>query len=358
MMKNILFTILLFITLPATILAQNVSVNAEIDSCQRLIGEQARIKLKVGIDAGKRALLPLFDKEIVEGVEIVEKLPNDTQFLNDGKRLLITEEYIVTSFDSALYAIPAFEVLVDGEPFYSEELALAVYMMPVDTTNLEQFFPPKDIWAIELGWDDYKSTIGYFLLLIILAALLAWITIRYIENKPIIRIVKVKPKTPAHIVALNELTRLKNDTTWRTSDSSKEYYTTLTDALRIYMNERFGFNATEMTTDEIIEQLQQIKDKESIKELRELLHTSDLVKFAKFNPPMNENDRNLVNAVEFVNETKPGDEEIVSQPTEKRIVNQRSLRAKRMLLTAIVLLSVGVVTALVLFICDLYNLLS
>lgn len=127
-MKKIIFLISLLVTMfCGGAAAQNsVSVNAEIDSCQRLIGEQARIKLKVGVDANKRTLLPTFNKEIIEGVEIVEKLPNDTQLLNDGKRLLITEEYVVTSFDSALYVIPAFEVLVDGEPFYSEELALAI----------------------------------------------------------------------------------------------------------------------------------------------------------------------------------------------------------------------------------------
>ncbi len=357
MMKKKLFTLLLTLSC-AVLAAQNVSVRAEIDSCQRFIGQQARIKLKVGVDAEKRALLPLFDKEIVEGVEIVESMPNDTQLLNDGKRLLITQEYVVTSFDSALYVIPAFEVLVDGEPFYSEELALAVYMVPVDTTNLELFFPPKDIWAIELGWSDYKSSVFYLLLLIALAALLAWITIRYIENKPIIRIIKIKPKTPAHVVALGELDRLKNDKSWRTTESSKEYYTALTDALRLYMNERFGFNATEMTTEEIVEHLLQIKDKESIKEVRELLETSDLVKFAKFTPPMNENDRNLLSAVEFVNETKPSEEETVQQPTEKRVVNERSLRAKRLLLAAIVLLSIGVVATFVLLICDLYYLLS
>ena len=182
-MKKTIFISLLLALFAGAAMAQNhVSVNAEIDSCQRFIGEQARIKLKVGVDANKRALLPQFDKEIMEGVEIVEKLPNDTQILNDGKRLLITEEYVVTSFDSALYAIPPFEVLVDGEPFYSEELALAVYMVPVDTTNLEQFFPPKDIWAVELTWDDYKAPVGYSILFILLAVVLAWVTIRFINN--------------------------------------------------------------------------------------------------------------------------------------------------------------------------------
>lgn len=358
MMKRLLFAILFLLSVTGAVTAQNVSVNAEMDSCQRLIGEQARIKLKVGVDAGKRALLPQFDKEIVEGVEIVEKAPTDTQLLNDGKRLLITEEYVVTSFDSALYVIPPFEVLVDGIPYYSEELALAVYMMPVDTTNLEMFFPPKDVWAIELTWNDYKSAVGYFFLFILLAALLAWIIVRYISNKPIIRIVKVKPKLPAHVVALGEMERIKGDNSWRTSGNSKEYYTAITDALRVYMNERFGFNATEMTTEEIVTHLLQVKDKDSIREVRELLETSDLVKFAKFNPPMNENDRNLVSAIDFVNDTKPQDGELSVQPTEKRIVNERSLRSKRLLLAAMVLLSVVVCIVLVLFVLDLYYLIS
>ena len=359
-MKKAIFimSLLLAMCTGVAVAQSSVSVNAEIDSCQRLIGEQARIKLKVGVDANRRTLLPQFQKEIVEGVEIVEKLPNDTQLLNDGKRLLITEEYVVTSFDSALYVIPAFEVLVDGEPFYSEELALAVYMMPIDTTNLDQFFPPKEIWPVELTWDDYKAPVGYSFLFIVLAAVLAWVTIRYINNKPIIRIVKVKPKLPAHVVALNEIQRIKSDDSWRTAGSSKEYYTALTDALREYMNERFAFTATEMTTAEIVEQLLKIKDKESLGELREILETADLVKFAKFNPPMNENDRNLVSAIDFVNDTKPQEGELPVQPTEKRIVNERSLRSKRLLLAAMVLLSVVVCIVLVLFILDLYYLIS
>ena len=335
--------------------AQHVSVNAEIDSCQRLIGEQARIKLKVGVDADKNALLPIFEKEIVEGIEIVEKLPNDTQMLNDGKRLLITEEYIVTSFDSALYTIPAFEVLVDGMPYYSEELAMAVYMMPVDTTNIEQFFPPKGIWTTELQWEDYENSVYFSIILLVLIAVIAWITMRYISNKPIIRIVKIEPKLPAHKVALNEIERIKSDPTWRTAANSKEYYTALTDALRVYMSERFGFNAMEMTTEEIVTSLLLVKDKESIKELREILETSDLVKFAKFNPPMNENDRNLQNAVDFVNNTKTTEEE-EEQPKEKKIIDKRSQREKNILLLSIVALSGIALLSLVLLICEVYNL--
>lgn len=347
-----------FLLSTAIVHSQNVVVNAEIDSFQRLIGQQARIKLKVSYDAGKRLVMPAYDNELIEGIEIVETLKPDTQQLNDGKRMSITHEYIVTSFDTALYVIPPFEVLVEGEPYFSQELAMAVYTFPVDTVNADQFFGPKDVWKVNLQWSDIRGSVGYFVLLLVVVAVLAWVTIRYLNNKPIIRIVKIKPKQPAHIVALNDINRIKEDNSWRTAGNSKEYYTLLTDALRVYLNERFGFNATEMTTSEIIDNLLKVKDKDSIEELHEILRTADLVKFAKLNPPVNENDRNLMNAIEFVNNTKLEGVEENPQPTEKKIVNKRSAREKMMLLVAIVLLSIASITIAILFILDLYYLLS
>lgn len=357
MKRYTLYILLLLISISATSYAQSVVVNAEIDSVQRFIGEQARIKLKASCDANKRLLMPLFDKEITEGIEIIETI-KDTQMLNDGKRISVTHEYVVTSFDTAMYVIPPFEVLVEGQPYYSQELAMAVYTFQVDTTNMEQFFGPKDVWHVELEWGDVQSSVIYFVLLAIFTVVLFWVVVRYRNNKPIIRIIKVEPKLPAHIVALKSIEAIKDNSEWRASGNSKEYYTMLTDALRVYLSERFSFNATEMTTTEIVDALLKIKDKESISELKELLIMADLVKFAKFNPPMNENDRNLANAIEFINTTKLEGVDENPQPTERRVVNKRSAKAKRMLLLAIILLSITSIALLVLFIQDLYYLIS
>ena len=50
-----------------------------------------------------------------------------------------------------------------------------------------------------------------------------------------------------------------------------------------------------------------------------LFETADLVKFAKHAPMMNENDMNLVNAIEFINETKvEEDPNAKKEPTEIR----------------------------------------
>ena len=360
-MKNkilLFFSILAIAAFAFSARAQNVTVNAEIDSCQRLIGEQAKITLEVTANTGSRIVLPTFDKEIVEGIEIVHRAEPDTQYFNDKKRIEITETYTVTSFDSSLYVIPPFEVLVDGDPYFSKELAMAVYMMPIDTTNLESFFGPKDIWRTKLSWDDIEESFWMLLLLLLLGSAFAWVLIRYLNNKPIIRIVKIQPKLPSHVVALKEIERIKADDRWRAGGQSKEYYTELTDAIREYLNDRFGFNATEMTTGEIVDNLMRVSDKETIKELEELLVMADLVKFAKFEPPMNENDRNILNAIEFVNRTKLTEVEENPQPTEKKIVNKRSKREKRLLLATVIVLGAAAVALLVFLVREIYYLFA
>ena len=123
------------------------------------------------------------------------------------------------------------------------------------------------------------------------------------DNKPIIRKVKVEPKLPPHQLAMQEIERIKSEKVWQ-KGQSKEYYTELTDAIRTYIKNRFGFNALEMTSSEIIDKLLQMNDKDAISDLRSLFQTADLVKFAKHSPLMNENDANLISAIDFINETK------------------------------------------------------
>lgn len=135
------------------------------------------------------------------------------------------------------------------------------------------------------------------------------------------------------------------------------YYTELTDALRTYIKNRFGFNALEMTSSEIIDQLLELNDKEAISDLKLLFQTADLVKFAKHDPQMNENDANLINAIDFINETKqPEEENQKPQPTEITIIEKRSLRVKAMLICGIALLSAALIGTFIYIGLQLYNL--
>ena len=154
-MKRSLFLIILFSLTILKALAQSVTVDASIDSLQILIGEQAKIKIQVSLDANKRAIFPVYNDTIIKGVEIVDIAKPDTQYLNDRKRLMITQEYTVTSFDSALYYLPPMKVLVDNKPYLSKALALKVYSIPVDTVHADKFFGPKTIMQAPVVWSGW-----------------------------------------------------------------------------------------------------------------------------------------------------------------------------------------------------------
>ena len=268
--------------LPLSVKAQNVTVEASIDSMQILIGEQTKVRLEVSLDAHQKMVLPVIRDTLVHGIEVLDIAKPDTQYLNNKQRLLVTQEYLVTSFDSAFYYIPPFVVAVDGKPYQSKSLALKVLTLPVpiDEAHPEQFFGPKGIMEAPFVWSDWALVIWLSLFVIPLVILVVYLVIRYKDNKPILRTIKVEPKLPPHQQALNEIERIKADKSWRQSGESKAYYTELTDTIRTYIKERFGFNALEMTSSEIIDRLLQEKDQKLIDELKGLFETADRLTFS------------------------------------------------------------------------------
>ena len=137
-------------------------------------------------------------------------------------------------------------------------------------------------------------------------------------NKPIRISFRIIKRIPAHVKAMSAIDEIKSERI-TAEGNQKEYYTRLTDALRIYLEERFGFSAMEMTTREIIERLQN-EDPMKVAELREVFETADLVKFAKYSTLVNENDRNLVTAIDFINSTKT--EEVVEERREEETLTE------------------------------------
>ncbi len=357
MKKAILYAVTFIAAILATdAKAQNVVMNAYIDTMEIRIGEQTKIRLEFSVDSGYTFNYDSITKSFPANIEVLKE-ERKAGLLNDGRRHIYTNEYTITSFDSTLYMIPPFKAKLNGTEYTSNELYLNVGSVPIDTANLQNIAGPKSIRDIDLSWEEYRDTIYLSFLLLFLAALLAWVIVRLVKNKPIIRIIKIKPRKPSHVAALDKFEEIKNDKELRLGSNAKEYYTRLTDTLREYMNNRFGFNATEMTTPEIIDHLRSVEDKEGISELKEVLEIADLVKFAKLNPAMNENDRNLLCAIDFINRTKNIEEEKNQQPTEKRVVNERSMTQKRILVASIVVVAIVLVGIAVLLVTDVSNML-
>lgn len=323
-----------------------VTVDVKIDALELFVGQQTQLTLDVSLDSKSKLVMPALKSGdlLVPGVEVIEVAKADTQSLNEGVRKLISQRYTITSFDSAFYYLPPLTVTVDGKEHKSKSLALRVLTVPVDTLHLDQFAGPKDIMDAPFSWDDWSAIFWLSILLLVWMLGLTYLYIRYRDNKPIIKIIKLAPKIPPHALAMQEIEQIKAERVWAKEDS-KEYYTKLTDTLRKYIQQRYGFNAMEMTSTEIIEHLLLLRNEEALDELRTLFRTADLVKFAKYSTLINENDMNLVNAIEFINQTKVETDPNakVEEPEEVKVERERSRRTLfNMRLALVVATLVGV----------------
>lgn len=350
MLKKLFFTILAI--LPSAAGAQ-VIFDARIDTLLMLIGEQRELTLDLTCDAKQKLRMPELQPGLMlaDVVEVVERLGSDTIELDEGRRKQIVDRYAITAWDSAFVLIPPFEAEVDGERIQSKTLALKVLTIDVDTLHLDQFFPNKDIQRNPFSWDDWKPVLWLIAVNQLLALLLLWLYGHWRENRPLIQFIRRKRKMPAHEVAMQEIERIKSERKW-TEENSKEYYTELTDTLRNYIHERYGFNAMEMTSNEIIQRLLEERDEEGLRELRALFETADLVKFAKYSTMINENDANLVCAIDFINQTKL--EIDPNAPEEEIIVPEEVKQSRSRSLTMKIIMGVCAVAAFVLAVVALY----
>ena len=343
---SILILLALFIS---RVSAQSVHVDAQIDSISILVGEQTEYHLGVTVKKGQRVQFPIFQAQqnIVPGIEVVEILPMDTQNLDNGF-IRISSHYVLTSFDDTLYSIPAQKVKVDGKEYLSKNLALKVLTIPVDTLHPNQFYPPKDVQDNPFLWSEWASLLWLSVLDVVLFVVCVLMIIRLKSKKPIVFHVKIIKRVPPHQKALSSIEEIKAHSTTVTPEDAKAYYTNLTDTLRRYMMERFGFNAMEMTSAEIIDRLRLEEDQQKIDELTMLFETADLVKFAKHSTAVSENDHNLISAIDFINTTKqdnvPTEERIEPTVTEK---DRQTLRARTFLKWGIAILSLTAAVILV-----------
>jgi hypothetical protein len=334
-----------------------VQVQANMDSVQMLIGEQAHITLDVVAKKGSRIELPQFKRSeyLVPGVEVLSATDADTTEIDNGD-VRVRKVYTITSFDENVYALPGMKVKVNNRDYQSNQLGLKVLTVEVDTLHPNQMYPPKDVQEPPFSWKEWAPMFWMSLLVLLLGILGFYLYVRLRQNKPIITRIRIVKHIPAHQKALSAIEHIKSDKQAAAEDP-KTYYTNLTDTIRQYISERFGFNAKEMTSAEIIDRLQQEGDAKMISELRELFETADLVKFAKYSTLINEDDLNLVNAVNFIDETKR--DEVA---TEERIVpklsenERKATQSRRLIKTLLWVIGIVVVVLIAYIIYNIYQL--
>lgn len=220
------------------------------------------------------------------------------------KAFHIRGSIILAPFEEGTYQLPALPVqrTLDGkvDTLVFEGLEMEVKTMPVDTTTFE-IHDIKGQITYPVTFAELAPWIGGSLLLLALIAFAVWYIRRRIARK---RGEDARRKDPPHIVALRELDKYRSDKYWA-PERQKAFYSGITDALKTYMEARFGVDAPEMTTAELFAALKDSKDitPDLFSETKDLFECADFVKFAKHTAPDEDNAKALPTAVRFVTST-------------------------------------------------------
>ena len=283
---------------------QEIKLKTALEHDSIWLGDQIKLMIVVEQNAGTRVEFPQLPDSI-QKIEILQKSKIDTSKL-EGTRIQLKQSYLVTCFDSGAHYIPPFYFKVKSEgrvdSLRSNDLNLFVKFPAVDFKR-----GPADIKKPFSAPITLKEIAPWLLGIILIGAiifLVIYAISRRNRNKPLFQR-PPKPKLPPHVIALEELEKLKNEELWQ-HEKVKDYYTRLTDIVRIYVEDRFGIATMEQTTFEILTSLkgnEVMIEKKSVNDLKEILELADFVKFAKLTPLPDENHRVLSTAYLFVKET-------------------------------------------------------
>ena len=317
---------LLSVLWPSSLLSQEVRVEAALDTSRMRIGEQVKVDIYLNYDAREKIdiLWPEIGDTLTDKVDVISTSVIDTTFPNktNSSRIFQHQQITISVYDSGYYAIPGFKFVVNGDttkPVFTNPLFLQVHTVPTDTSasKIKDIKPP---FEEPFSWSWYKAYF-YWGLGVIAAIIIIIILIKRYGSKGDEKVAEPeKPKVPAHITALASLERIRKQQIWK-EGRVKEYYSSISDTIRLYIEDRFSVHALESTTDEIMTAFRsQVVDPESKNKLQQLLSLSDLVKFAKLTPIEVEHDLTLKNAFDFVNGTKR-EEAMEIQPQQEKPAN-------------------------------------
>ena len=279
-----------------------IVVSASIDSTMLMIGDQTDLHLNVTQEAGERVQLPVFGETLQPDVEIVNRSEIDTTTLPDG-RLQLSQTLTLTCFKDSLFAIKPLVVTSGKDSFWTEPMALNV-IQPFEIDTTLAITDIKDIEKAPIWWWGIIRWILLALGLIGLAIGGYYLWRWYKKHhQPAEEQIDPELLRPADEVALEKLDEIKASKIWK-DGKVKEYQTDLTDVVREYIGRRFDVHSTEKTSDETLQAMKPLLEKDLFERLKSMLQLADLVKFAKWHTTPDENEQGLKTAYDFVNETK------------------------------------------------------
>lgn len=295
-------------------------IGAQLDTTHLRIGEQATLTLHVDYrSSGEPVSIqwPVIGDTLSKHVEVVHDSGIDTLRTGgeqDPSALRQLRQLTLTSFDTGYWAIPPFQFQVNGVDMETVPMLLEVKGVAVDTARGPNDI--RDIYEAPFSWVHWARERWVWFAAGAGALLVAALIILLVRRRPKKEaLVPLAPAIPLHERILQALHDLEKERLWQ-QGAHKEYQSRLTDLLRAYIEERYQVPALERTTDELLAELKVSPlsaDQRHL--LSNMLHSADMVKFAKALPAPAENEQLMAGAIRFVHETAAAEHPSVqSQP--------------------------------------------
>ena len=211
--------------------------------------------------------------------------------------------YDVTTFALDSAVVPPITVRMDGgmRPDSTRRLVIPVIsVVPADADTIRAMAEP--VGFLEPGRRRIPPWPWVVLGLAVLIAIGGVIYALTRKRTVVVGDESPDPSLPPYEVAMGRLQALQN-TDLAKNNSEEPYYVELSEALRMYLEERIDIPALELTTVEVLDQLPRIRHKIPggiPDDLRRVLGLSDLVKFAEYVPPIPESQQALEEAIGIV----------------------------------------------------------
>jgi hypothetical protein len=264
-------------------LSAQVYVKASVDKNRVLIGEPVLLTLEAYVPLGEQ--VTWFSLDTIAHFEFLKRPKADTAESIEGKK--ITQVLTITSFDSGQWEIPQLELKVSKQSYYTDTLLIDVGFAPFDREA--DYRDIKDI--IDVNNPNTK----YIPWIIGAATLVSLALIIYVlrTRRPAVVQEKIEvPKLSPFEEAMQALAVLRKKG-FPQNGQVKGYYTELNDILRVFVSRKLNITTMERTNEEMILQLRDLNlSKDSFSQLAQALRMSDYVKFAKYQPGTEDNEKN------------------------------------------------------------------
>jgi hypothetical protein len=300
--------------------AQNISVEAKIDTSKILVGDWVKLSLK----AQHSPELKIYWPEIESSIGKFEVVSRDSLpvISEEGNQTIERITAVISAYDSGYFEIPAIKFMYSTKTdtnnktdILTNPINLSVSTVSVDTTKeIKDLKEPIDIpfplWLIIL-----------YICLAILLAIIGYILWNKYKNKKKFKLFeKSEPILSPTELAYKELYMLEEKKLWQ-KGMLKEYYSEVTEIIRKYIHNRYNIDALEMTSGEILNTIINLQADAKIQEvLKNFLDLADYVKFAKFQPVSNENELEIKRAYSFLEATK--EKPVVPAPKEEDVTKE------------------------------------